>query len=89
MFWQVQGRSKKSVKHHKCWQVETIWLTLFVTSIVLCIVFLLTRNTMTHVHIRQLLDLLLCLNTRMVAPDSLAPKMRDVWLSSSLKIKQP
>lgn len=37
----------------------------------------------------KILDLLLCLNTRMVAPDSLAPKMRDVWLSSSLNIKQP
>ena len=31
----------------------------------------------------------LCLNTLILAPESLAPKMRDVWLSSSLIIKDP
>lgn len=43
----------------------------------------------SYVEMRELHDLLLCLNTRIVAPDNLAPKMRDVWLSSSLSIKQP
>ena len=34
---------------------------------------------MTYIlYMNELLDSLLCLNTRIVAPDSLAPKMRDV-----------
>merc|ERR550532_946298 len=31
----------------------------------------------------------LCLNVRMVAPVSLAPRMRDEWLSWSLMMRQP
>ena len=31
----------------------------------------------------------LCLKTWILAPESLAPKMREVWLSSSLMIKSP
>ena len=31
----------------------------------------------------------LCLKTLILAPESLAPKMREVWLSSSLMIKSP
>ena len=31
----------------------------------------------------------LCLKTLILAPDNLAPKMSDVWLSSSLMIKSP
>lgn len=37
----------------------------------------------------ELRYLLLCLKTLMVAPDNLEPRTREVWLSSSLKMRQP
>uniref|UniRef100_A0A6B0UY00 Uncharacterized protein n=1 Tax=Ixodes ricinus TaxID=34613 RepID=A0A6B0UY00_IXORI len=33
--------------------------------------------------------MLLCLKTRMVAPDRRQPRMREAWLSSSLRMRQP
>lgn len=31
----------------------------------------------------------LCLNTLVIAPESLSPRMRDAWFFSSLRTKQP
>lgn len=45
----------------------------------LCIVLHRQKHyDLLYVQAKELLDLLLCLKTRIKAPDSLAPKMRDV-----------
>ena len=49
--------------------------------------YLLLSNAKPDIVIKFILPL--CLKTLILAPESLAPKIREVWLSSSLMIKSP
>lgn len=66
-------------------QILSNWLWLFFLSRI-CVFSVGQKNKNKWINS---INLLLCLNTRMVEPERRAPRTRDAWLSSSLKIRQP